>query len=257
MVCVTLNRLDFMKQTWTKVYEPVLQKYQDVELIIVDNGSTQPGKIEYLQEQLKKYPTQTTLIQFQKNKGIACALNAAIRLSRGQFIARCGDDILMPENWYEEGMKLLGLHKMIDGVVWSFQREGGVRYEPEGTIHTFIDKKGKPHAIEQPKQCCIGSNILKKEVYRKVGYLYEGYDFWSYNDLDYWNRMIENKIFLVFGPGLTIHLQDRQKEIGPALQGKRRQISREKNEALFMKRWSTETIGKRNYKFKPEGWEGL
>lgn len=77
------------------------QSYQDFEMLIVDDGST-----DGTEEMLKKLnlPLKIKYI-FQHNQGPARARNLGIRQAKGKIIFFTGDDIIPSENLLEEHIK--------------------------------------------------------------------------------------------------------------------------------------------------------
>lgn len=78
-----------------KAIDSVLnQKYQDFELIIIDDGSTDDSRTI-----IEKYRGNSKVnIIYQKNKGLNVTNNIAIKLSRGKFIMRLDADDFLNEN---------------------------------------------------------------------------------------------------------------------------------------------------------------
>ena len=70
------------------------QSYNDFEVIIVDNGSTD-GSVKWLQRQ---YPL-VRLITFQENKGFAAACNAGVNASWAEYIVFLNNDTEPYTNW--------------------------------------------------------------------------------------------------------------------------------------------------------------
>ncbi|MCP4399817.1 MAG: glycosyltransferase family 2 protein [bacterium] len=89
VIIPTYNRADFLKEAIASV---LAQSYQDFELLIVDDGSTDrthhvvdsyAGRVKYL---------------FQENRGVSSARNLGIRSSRGEFITLLdSDDCWLPQ----------------------------------------------------------------------------------------------------------------------------------------------------------------
>jgi GT2 family glycosyltransferase len=73
------------------------QSYPCVEIIVVDNGSTD-GSLRLLEEE---YPSSTT-IALGENRGFAGACNVGIRASRGQFVALLNNDTEAEAQWLAE-----------------------------------------------------------------------------------------------------------------------------------------------------------
>ena len=73
------------------------QSYQDFEVIVVDNGSTD-GSIKYIAE---NYP-EVRIIPLIKNFGFSRAVNEGIKVSRGKYIALLNNDTEADPEWLKE-----------------------------------------------------------------------------------------------------------------------------------------------------------
>ncbi|PJJ30942.1 glycosyltransferase [Lacrimispora celerecrescens] len=85
------NRIELLKESINSVLN---QTYQDFEIILVDDGSTEDIKdIELLANQKQKIRLYT-----QENKGVSAARNFGISMAKGEFIAFLdSDDLFLPE----------------------------------------------------------------------------------------------------------------------------------------------------------------
>ena len=93
----------------------------DYEIIIVDNGSTEPGMSGYLEwlDSTSKFPNQLEyddyyrvygkikVIRNEKNLGVAKAWNIGIKNSEGELIAILNNDILIGNDCLERMAKVL------------------------------------------------------------------------------------------------------------------------------------------------------
>ncbi len=78
------------------------QSFRDLELIVVDDGSTD-GTWDYLRERQARDP-RIVLIRHERNSGLpAIRVNEGIELSRGRYIAFQGDD----DEWLEGALEML------------------------------------------------------------------------------------------------------------------------------------------------------
>jgi len=83
VIIPSYNHVQYIRQCVDSV---LAQTYQDIEIIVVDDGSTD-GTVEILRE----YDDRIVLIE-QTNRGTQAARNAAIRASSGEFIALLDSD---------------------------------------------------------------------------------------------------------------------------------------------------------------------
>ena len=98
VVIPTYNRPDYLSQA---VQSVLAQAYPHIELVIVDDGSTDGGAAA--KEVLKPYlssPTNSPKVvyEYQENQGIGGAVNRGLALAQGEYIQRLDDDDrLLPE----------------------------------------------------------------------------------------------------------------------------------------------------------------
>lgn len=85
----------FIEQALESIYN---QTFQDFELIIVDDGSTDNSK-----EIIESYATkEKTSVIFQKNKGLNVTNNIALKASKGKYIMRLDADDYLVESALEQ-----------------------------------------------------------------------------------------------------------------------------------------------------------
>lgn len=89
--------------TWLRlaIDSVIRQIYENWELCIVDNGSTEAHVFDILNEYTKKYPTKIKIRFLTKNIGISAASNIALEMANGSYIALLDhDDELTPDALY-------------------------------------------------------------------------------------------------------------------------------------------------------------
>ena len=108
------------------------QSYRNLEIIIVDDGSTDHS-YEIIEQYVRKDPR---LIFFRtKNGGVASARNLALKAATGTWIAFCDSDDEVPPNAYKN-MLYAGVNSNADVVVGTLQME-----QPNGCIHFKFSNK--------------------------------------------------------------------------------------------------------------------
>ena len=90
---LSFNRKDDLRLTLQKVFE---QDYQNIEVVVVDNASTD-GTLEMVKNEF----SSIQLIQLQKNIGIA-GWNEGFKIARGEFILVLDDDSYPDKNSIKE-----------------------------------------------------------------------------------------------------------------------------------------------------------
>ena len=99
VIIPTYNRLDILKLTLSAYEKQVLPEGFELELVVVDDGSSD-GTWQYL----KDYPSLRvhTSVYSQTNQGPAAARNLAISKAKGDYLLITGDDII-PEPGFAYG----------------------------------------------------------------------------------------------------------------------------------------------------------
>ena len=149
------------------------QTYQDIEIIVIDDGST-----DKTVSQLKDLPIKLIT---QENKGVSSARNRGIEASQGDFIAFLdSDDEWMP-NKLEEQIKLKSPCCHTEEI-WI---RNGVRVN-QMKKH---QKGGGDQFIPSLSLCLISpsSVLIKREVFDKIGYFREDYPVCE--DYDLWLKL--------------------------------------------------------------------
>mmetsp|Transcript_34697 Transcript_34697/g.66267 ORF Transcript_34697/g.66267 Transcript_34697/m.66267 type:complete len:1019 (-) Transcript_34697:294-3350(-) len=89
-VCiVTFNNPSTLKQAIMSIEE---QDYSNVEIVVVDDGSTQADAMQYLQELQLKFAAKGWFFRRQENRGPGAARNHAAQLATGEWLMFMDDD---------------------------------------------------------------------------------------------------------------------------------------------------------------------
>ncbi len=181
----TKNRLMLLKRAVDSV---LTQDYKNLELIIIDDGSTD-DTLEYL---IEKSQADSRVIYFSNTQSLgACASrNKAIFSARGYFITGLDDD-----DYFLPGR--------ISGFVKSWPENNLV----QGLYSNakLIKKNGKVTSVNRPKICTqkklLIKNYIGSQIFTRTKILREngGFDinFSAWQDLDLWYRVLGGDNFVM------------------------------------------------------------
>lgn len=148
------------------------QTYKDLEIILVDDGSTDGS--QDICDEFQCVDDRITVIH-QRNQGLVCARKAGLDIAKGKFVAFVdGDDWIEPDMYKEMLKELINMHSNI--VLSGFYRNDKVGYLPDlGNIilteenrafllRDFFEGKNLYHNI----WLCLFEKELIVDAYQKV-----------------------------------------------------------------------------------------
>ena len=148
------------------VQSVLVQKYSPVEVIIVDDGST-----DGTEDVVKSFPETVRYVQ-QSNQGPAAARNRGIEQAQGSLIAFADADDLWPEDKLELQLPYLLRDPAIEIVLGRIQQ-----------VRMSI-------AVGEPSfSVNLGSAVIRKSVFERVGLFDEGMRYSE--DVDWFMRARE------------------------------------------------------------------
>ena len=186
VICLSHNHADYVASSIQSVWD---QTYEHVELIVVDDGSTDGSK-EIIQEKLNE--TSTPFIDLPQPIGNCGAFNKGFFSSKGDYVIDlAADDLLLP-NRIETGLdtfanKDIGVEFCdvinIDPDGNEIGRHFENTYPLEGDIYTELIQR---YFISPPGM------MIKREVLDEL----DGYDeLLTYEDFDFWIRSSRNHLY--------------------------------------------------------------
>lgn len=154
VVIPVLNNVYFLERAITSVLH---QDYQQIELIIIDGGSTD-GSLEII----KKYSSRIYYWESGKDLGISDAFNRGIRRSTGDLIALLNSDDFWKKNTVESLISSCIKHSNYEVYY------GAIEFIDSSTRNKYIKRaniKNMPYRMSLFHPAIF----VKKEVYEKVG----------------------------------------------------------------------------------------
>ena len=174
IVIPNYNGNKYLKPCLDSVYA---QTYQDFELIIIDNASTD-GSYEWLEA----YPN----IQFKRlnqNYGFSRAVNEGIYLAKGKYVLLLNNDTIMEADFLDEILKEMENHPkafavcskmiqyhhpdLIDDAGDEYTLLGWTRKRGDGESTAKYTKSGAVFSA------CAGAALYRKAVLEEIGYFDE------------------------------------------------------------------------------------
>lgn len=166
------------------------QTYADVRCVVLDDASSDDS-VAFARE---RWP-QVEVVALPQNVGITRALNAAVRLASGGYVALLNNDLELEPTWLERLVAVLEEHpraasatgKMLDFYDRSMLDGAGdaLMWSSAATRRGFREpdrgQYDRPEAIFSP---CAGAALFRREAFADVGLFDE--DFFAYlEDIDW------------------------------------------------------------------------
>ncbi len=189
VICTSYNQVSYLNQALQSVID---QDYPNVELIVIDNGSTD-GSVELISAFIQRHPT-IRFIRNLTNLGLNRAFNQGLALAEGRYlIDRSADDVLLPKRI----SKQVALFEQLAGpyaVVFSNAayidtngRELSLHYnvDEHGHARSRIPTGNVFRSILESYFICTPTMMMRRDVLNELG----GYDeALAYEDFDFWVR---------------------------------------------------------------------
>lgn len=170
------NQGAYIEETITSVLN---QTFQDFEIIIVNDGSTDPDTNTYLKN-LKKPKTK---VIFTKNQGVASARNTGIKEASGDYILPLDADDKIGKEYLEKAVQILDKDLNITLVYCEaeyFDGKKGSWRLPEFSFDRLL-----------MNNIIFCSGIFRKKDWEKIGGYSENMVH-GYEDWEFWISLLEN-----------------------------------------------------------------
>jgi len=198
-IIVSWNRKDLLQQAVWSLWE---QRYPQLEVIVVDNGSTD-GSAEWLRQQ-----DAITLIENKRNVGASAARNQGTRQTSGDYIVYMDSDAVLKTPG--------GLQRLVDYLEANPDTAGmaGIYYKDEAMTELWcwspcMDWEGN-HDVEASMQAKPNPPVLstcfcifRRDVLVEIGGFDEFYPY-LYEDADLCDRIRKQGYRLAVDPEVKI-----------------------------------------------------
>ena len=165
-------------------YSVLRQTYRDLELIIVDDGSTDgTGSVA---EKIKLDEPRRIVVVSQANRGPGAARNAGLAAARGEFIALLDSDDIWEPSFLERQLAILDARPDVDLVTGNGWSLGGPRH---GTlVHPHPDPRPPLTlaTIITDEEAVFVMTVFRRRVFESIGGFVESPG--MSEDFDYWLR---------------------------------------------------------------------
>lgn len=160
IILVSWNRLDYLKRTIASLVQS--GAWNDAQrVIIVDNGSTEEGMIDFLLATRKEYGG--FLVLRPRNNGWGQAVNDVLGLSRADYLLVCNNDEEFSLNFHNEMLEIFDKKFANIGIL------GGWRHTAHGLVKDGIQNEWFDEMDNVPAVAWM----MPKYAMEKVGMLPE------------------------------------------------------------------------------------
>jgi glucosyl-dolichyl phosphate glucuronosyltransferase len=176
VIICTFNRGESLSQTLASVIRSKVPAEVEWEIVVVDNNSTDHTK-ELVTDFSKRHPRWITYM-FEPRQGKSFALNAGIRVARGEVLAFTDDDVVVEDTWLWNLAQPLAAGNWAGAAgrvvrQWScpppcwLRLEG--KYKKIGWALVSFELDQEPGALP-PSSPPVGANMaFRKEMFAKHG----------------------------------------------------------------------------------------
>lgn len=96
VIVPSYNHRKFVEQALQSIVD---QTYKNIELIVIDDGSTD-GSAQFLNEFIPRLPLQNKVLILQENQGAHNTLNTGLKMARGEYVTILNsDDFYYPDRF--------------------------------------------------------------------------------------------------------------------------------------------------------------
>ncbi len=157
------------------------QTYDDFEIVIVNDGSTD----DFTNDLLQDYRQPKTRVIHTDNQGVSAARNTAIRAATGTYILPLDGDDLIGKEYLQKGVEILDGNGNIGIVTCLIKFFGAMNYRPElqpFSVEAMLVKNDLP---------C--SSLFRRDDWERVGGFNNNMTV-GWEDWDFWLSLLELEV---------------------------------------------------------------
>ena len=226
--------------------------YQNYEILIVDNQSSDPETFEVF-DRLKAKDPRVSIVKYDKPFNFSAINNFAVEQARGEIVGLINNDIEVISPAWLENMVSLAVQESVGCV-------GAMLYYPDDLIqhagvvigiggvaghsHKYAERGAQGyfarlklvHDVSAVTAACL---LVRKSVYQEVAGLNEEHLTIAFNDVDFCLKVQEAGYRNVFTPAAELYHHESVSRGGEDTNEKRVRFQREVE--YMLKRWATDT----------------
>jgi len=188
MISVIIPLYNKEKSIYSTLQSVCEQTYTDIEILVVDDGSTDDSAIV-----VESHPDIRIQLIQKENGGVCSARNRGIQKAKGKYIALLDADDLWDKDYLAEQIRMI--HDFPDATMWGInfvELSGGKMVRrlstglPDGYrgyVDNYFQLKGRISDL-----FCSSSVVIRRDVFEEVGYFDERIRYAE--DDDMWWRII-------------------------------------------------------------------
>lgn len=203
IVVVNYNGEKFQNECLESIYN---MKYKNIEVILVDNGSTD-NSIRLAREKFK----DVTIIENNDNLGVAAGNNIGIKYAldnNAEYILLANNDTILEENTLSNLVKVANENIIVAPKIYYYKPNdliwyagGQINWNLATANHFGIKEKDSQEYntekyVDYSPTCCL---LIHRRIFEKIGLMDERY-FMYCDDTDFCARCIKNGIKILYYP---------------------------------------------------------
>jgi GT2 family glycosyltransferase len=243
IIILNYNGKKFLDECLTSIFNT---KYENFEVILVDNGSSD-GSVEYVKEKFGE-KEKLKILALNQNMGFAKGNNEGFKIAKGEYIIFLNNDVRVKENWLKELIKVMERKPDIGAAQPKILLDDGVHIDAAGCFIDYMGRvyqrgvfekdKGQYNSIDEVFYAKGAAIIVRRKVLEEVGIFDPDY-FLYYEETDLCWRIWLKGYKVVYIPNSIIYHK------GGATVGKKRSP-----EAIFHARKNHIATLIKNYELK-------